>query len=358
MPLDAAFWRGKRVLLTGHTGFKGGWTSIWLRRLGAEVTGYALAPDTQPSLFGAARVGDLVHSEFGDICDQDALRAVVSASTPEIVIHMAAQPLVRVGYEEPLRTYATNVGGTANVIDAARGCDSVKAVVVISSDKCYDLRGQDTAHAETDPLGGAEPYSASKAGAEFVVEGMRPLAAGAHRAEGMGLATARAGNAIGGGDWSRDRLIPDLVTSFEAKRPTAIRNPEAVRPWQHVLDAVHGYFLLMQRVCADPGRFGGAWNFGPSDVNAVPVRTIADRVCALLGAGASWQHDSASNPVEAHALRLDSNKASSELGWRSRLRIEDALAWTVEWFKRFDSGADARTLVEADIERYERIGAA
>ncbi|MBV8171286.1 MAG: CDP-glucose 4,6-dehydratase [Candidatus Eremiobacteraeota bacterium] len=357
MDLDAAFWRGRHVLLTGHTGFKGAWAALWLQRLGAQISGFALEPDTTPSLYEAAHVKGEVRGTIGDIRDRDALRTACAATVPEIVMHMAAQPLVRAGYEDPLRTYSTNVAGTGNVIDAARAIDSVRAIVVLTSDKCYDLRGPDVPHAETDALGGAEPYSASKASAEFVVAGMRPMVR-AQRDGAIGLASARAGNVIGGGDWSRDRLIPDLMVSLHAHRSPSIRNPDAVRPWQHVLDALAGYFALAQRLYEAPAAYSQPWNFGPDAADALPVRTIADTVCALAGDETSWTHDASDeHPREADALRLDSRKAAAQLGWSARLHVRDALAWTADWYKQFYAGADARTLVERDIERYEALPA-
>jgi len=363
MALDPSFWRGRRVLLTGHTGFKGGWAAMWLQRLGASISGYALAPQTNPSLYRAARIDNFVASpiaEFCDIHDREALSSTFAATMPEIVIHMAAQPLVRVAFEQPLMTYSTNVMGTANVLAAAHECGSVRTIVAVTSDKCYDLREGGEPRKESDPLGGAEPYAASKAGAEFIAEGMRAMmTADPERGEGnTGLATARGGNMLGGGDWSRDRLMPDLVAGALGGQPVAIRNPDAVRPWQHVLDPLRGYFVLAQRLHQNAALFEGPWNFGPPASHAVPVRHIADAACALLDAGLTWRPDPAAHFPESRSLRLNSEKAAARLDWRSRLTLADALDWSVRWYKKFDTGADARVLMEADIDRYEALAVA
>jgi CDP-glucose 4,6-dehydratase len=352
-----AFWSGKRVLVTGHTGFKGSWCSIWLHRLGARLRGYALAPDTAPDLFGAADVASIMESTIGDIRDRERLSGEIERFDPEIIIHMAAQPLVRVSYERPVETYAVNVAGTANVLEAAARADSARAIVVVTSDKCYDLRDVERAHTEEDDLGGGDPYSASKAGAELVTAAMRASSSRERSgaAHACGIATARAGNTIGGGDWARDRLLPDLIASFMKGEPALIRNPAAVRPWQHILDPLRGYLMLAQRLWEEPESFAAAWNLGPADSNTQSVEWLADAAAAQFGSGASWRVDSDVHPPEARVLRLDSSKARDRLDWCARLDLTTAIDWSVEWYQRHASGAAARTLVENDIARYEAL---
>jgi CDP-glucose 4,6-dehydratase len=357
--IDPGFWRDKRVLLTGHTGFKGGWCSIWLQRLGAQVSGFALAPETTPDLYSVAGVGARMRSRIADVRDRDAVRAAFDEAQPEIVLHMAAQPLVRVSYEAPVATYATNVVGTANVVEAASRCASVRAVVVLTSDKCYDLRGPTGPRAEADPLGGGDPYSASKAGAELVTAALRSALFGGGAASAA-VATARAGNTLGGGDWARDRLLPDLIASFIRGLPARIRNPDAIRPWQHVLDPLRGYLVLAQRLFesgerAARDRYAQAWNFGPAGAQTHPVAWLADGAASRWGSGARWETDSGVHPHEAPDLQLDSTRAQRELDWSARLPLDEALDWTVAWYRHFADGADARALVEADIERYDSL---
>ncbi|MBV8222333.1 MAG: CDP-glucose 4,6-dehydratase, partial [Candidatus Eremiobacteraeota bacterium] len=315
--------------------------------------GYALTPDTEPALFLAARVGTVERNTVGDVRDAAAVDAAFALHSPQIVIHMAAQPLVRVAYEQPRETYSTNVAGTAVVLDAARRCDSVRAVVVVTSDKCYDLRGVDRARAEDDALGGAEPYAASKAGAELVTAALRSsLFAAQTLIRPCGLATARAGNTLGGGDWARDRLMPDLIASFIEGVAAPVRNPGAVRPWQHILDALRGYFVLAQRLWHEPAAFSEAWNFGPPASHERPVRWVADEASRLFERGARWRTDETRHPAEASALRLDSSKALRRLEWTAHLDLTQAIEWTVGWYRAYYDGASARALVEADLERY------
>ncbi|HEV2909390.1 MAG TPA: CDP-glucose 4,6-dehydratase [Candidatus Eremiobacteraceae bacterium] len=360
--INPGFWRDKRVLLTGHTGFKGSWCSIWLQRLGASVQGYALAPETTPDLYSAAGVGARMASRFADVRNREAVRAAFEETQPEIVLHMAAQPLVRASYEAPVDTYAANVVGTANVVDAASRCAAVRAVVVLTSDKCYDLRGATGPRAEADPLGGSDPYSASKAGAELITASLRAslFGGGGRAASSARVATARAGNTLGGGDWARDRLLPDLISSFIRGTPARVRNPGAIRPWQHVLDPLRGYLVLAQRLfeASDENareRYAQGWNFGPADAETHPVAWLADAAASRWGAGARWEADAGAHPHEASELQLDSTRAQRELGWRARLSVDEALDWTVAWYRRFADGADARTLVDADIERYDSL---
>jgi CDP-glucose 4,6-dehydratase len=350
-------WQRRRVFLTGHTGFKGGWLALWLASRGAQVRGYSLDPSTEPNLFSAASVSAFVEDVRGDIRDLPNLQASLTEFAPDVVFHLAAQPLVRRSYADPLGTYATNIMGTANLLEAVRKTPSVRAVVCVTTDKCYQNHGSNQPYRETDPLGGRDPYSSSKAGAEIVSAAYRssffPLnRLGEHH---VALATARAGNVIGGGDWSDDRLIPDLIRGFQAKQPVLIRNPKAIRPWQHVLDPLHGYILLAEQLLAQRAQFASAFNFGPGEEDAWPVERIASNLAAMWGDGASWTPDSAPGVHEEHTLRLDASKARAELGWEPRLEIESALEWTLSWYRAWQQGADMKTETLAQIARFEQL---
>ena len=347
-------WQNRRVLVTGHTGFKGGWLSLWLAERGARVHGLALDPPTAPSFHAACDVARHVAADWrGDIRDPAALEACLNAARPEIVFHLAAQPLVRRSYREPLDTFDVNVMGTARLLEAVRACDSVRAVVVVTTDKVYDNREWDWAYREAEPLGGADPYSASKACTELVCESYRRsfLAAA-----GIRLATARAGNVIGGGDWAADRLVPDFLRAVEAGEPLAIRAPKSVRPWQHVLEPLAGYLLLAERLL-ESERFAEAWNFGPSEDDARPVGWVVDHLCGLVP-DARWRRDGADHPHEAGMLRLDSTKARQRLGWRPRWSLAEALARTVEWHRAWQAGADMAAVSLAQIEAFETAATA
>ena len=336
---DPAFWRGKKVFLTGHTGFKGAWASLLLRRLGASVYGYALPPTHQSALFVTACIADDVKHRLADIRDLSTLRAAMAEAEPDIVIHMAAQALVRPSYEEPVETFATNVMGTVHVLEAARHLRSVQAILIVTTDKCYENNGAGTAFREDDRLGGNDPYSNSKACAELATYSYRHSffnAEGAAR-----VATARAGNVFGGGDWARDRLVPDAMQAFLAGEALRIRNPNSVRPWQHALDPVLGYLTLVERL-ADDQRFVGGWNFGPDAASEVSVGTVVDHLITLWGDGAQWTADPGPHPHEAAYLRLDCAKARSELGWRPRLDLAQGLRRTVDWYKALRDGRDLR----------------
>jgi len=353
---DAApFWAGKRVLVTGHTGFKGGWLVLWLQHLGAEVIGYALAPPSTPNLYEAAHLEDTMVSIHGDVRSPENLLRVVRQHRPDVVFHLAAQSLVRESYDHPTETYATNVMGTVHVLDAIRQVESVRAAVMVTSDKCYENRESPLwGFRESDPMGGLDPYSNSKGCAELVVSAyQRSFFADASRH--VGVASARAGNVIGGGDWADDRLIPDVVRAFSDGEPVHIRHPQAVRPWQHVLEPLHGYLTLAQALWADPGRFASGWNFGPDDTDAQPVGTIVDRLMSLWGDGAEAVAAPGPHPHEASFLRLDCAKARSLLGWTPRLPLSEALRWTVEWYKSFEDGTSPRTLTLDQIQRYEHL---
>ena len=357
---DASFWAGRRVLVTGHTGFKGGWLALWLQRWGARVSGLALAPPaggSDPDLYTAAGVGDGMDSVLADVRDVTAVRDAVAAHHPEIVFHLAAQPLVRLSYADPLTTYATNVMGTVHLLEAVRAAGGVRAVVVVTSDKCYENREWAWGYRETDRLGGHDPYSNSKACAELVMAGYRDsfLAPA-----GVAVATARAGNVIGGGDWSADRLVPDLMRAFAAGRPAVVRNPGAVRPWQHVLEPLGGYLLLAQRLCERGAALARGWNFGPDDADARPVEWVARRLISAWGGAAACAFGATAvgspmqpQPHEARSLKLDCSLARAELGWRPTLSLAEALEWTAAWYKSFHADpAQARRVTEAQIDRF------
>jgi len=350
-------WENRRVYLTGHTGFKGSWMSLWLASLGATVHGYALAPERDPNLFTDARVAGSVEHEVGDIRNLAEMERSIAAFKPEVVFHMAAQPLVRRSYLNPIETYSTNVMGTAHVLDAIRRVPSVRAVVIITTDKCYENREWLWGYREEDRLGGFDPYSNSKACAELVAAAYRnsyfpPARFAEHK---VALATARAGNVIGGGDWSEDRLIPDLVRGFLSGKPVLIRNPQAIRPWQHVLEPLAGYITLAEHLLQKGAGFASAWNFGPAEEDAWPVSRIADAIAAAWGNDAKWVHETAENPHEAGYLKLDASKARALLGWRPVLPIDSALRWLVEWFVAWRQGEDMRAFTLRQIAAYDRL---
>jgi CDP-glucose 4,6-dehydratase len=346
-------WRSRRVFLTGHTGFKGGWLALWLARQGAIVRGFALAPVTDPNFFSAASIGADIEDVRGNIRDSSSLLAALETFAPEVVFHLAAQPLVRISYADPLCTYSTNVMGTANVLEAARKCSSVRAIVCVTTDKVYRDQDWEWPYRESDPLGGYDPYASSKAAAELVAASYRSSFFSSH---GVGLATARAGNVIGGGDWSTDRLIPDLIRGFEAGRCVLIRNPKAIRPWQHVLDPLMGYLLLAERLLAGDAAFATAFNFGPLDSEIWPVERIATHLADRWGAGAAWLQDSSTQPHESRTLRLDSSRARIELQWEPRLNTETALDWTLDWYLARRDGANMREQSLAQIDAYAKLG--
>jgi len=353
--MNAAFWKGRRVLLTGHTGFKGAWLTLWLEKMGAQVTGYALAPVGEPSMFGLVHGGRDQRASH-DVRDLPTVREVVAQAQPEVIFHLAAQALVRKSYAEPVETYATNVMGTVNVLEAARACQSLRAIVVVTSDKCYDNREWPWGYRESDPMGGYDPYSNSKGCAELVAAAWRNsyFNPARHAEHGVALATARAGNVIGGGDWSEDRLVPDLLRAFAAGQPALIRNRNAVRPWQHVLEPLHGYLLLAERLATEGARWAEAWNFGPHDADARPVAWIADALAGEWGDAARWQDDGGNHPHEAAWLKLDCSKARQQLGWQPRWDLAHALRAIVAWHQAQQRGADMREVSLAQIAAYER----
>ena len=351
------FWRGKRVFLTGHTGFKGSWMALWLQRLGAEVTGYALQPPTQPSLFEEAEVAKGMVSTIADIRDLEALQAAMLAARPEIVIHMAAQPLVRYSYQNPVETYATNVMGTVHLLESVRNTPGIKAVVNITTDKCYENREWVWGYRENEPMGGYDPYSNSKGCAEMVTAAYRSsfFNAADYSRHGVALASVRAGNVIGGGDWASDRLIPDILSAFEEGRVLRIRNPNAIRPWQHVLEPLRGYLRLAELLYESGPAYAEGWNFGPNDEDAMTVGWIVDRMAGLWGSEARWEIDQGEHPHEANWLKLDTTKARSRLGWHPALSLDDALALVVAWSRERRGGANVRELTLVQISYYQRL---
>ena len=350
--MDPHFWKGKKVLITGHTGFKGSWLSIWLQRKGAHVIGLSLSPPSDPNLFELARVSDGMVSIHGDIRNLDEVRAVIDGYRPEIVFHMAAQALVRRSYEVPLETYSTNVMGTVNILEAVRLSDSVRIIVNITSDKCYKNKEWYWGYREDEPMGGKDPYSCSKGCAELIISSYRDSYFSENK--GVKISSARAGNVIGGGDWGADRLVPDIIRAFLDDRPALIRFPNAVRPWQHVLEPLNGYLMLAEKMWGG-SEFSTAWNFGPDDSDAKSVARMADSLTHLWGKGASWVKDSNQHPHEANYLKLDCSKAKNLLNWMPKLYIETALKWVVRWYRAFQNGQDMRQFTESEIERYEAL---
>ena len=353
--MNAAFWQGRRVFLTGHTGFKGGWLSLWLQQLGAEVTGYALEAPTTPSLFEVAGVARGMVSIIGDVRDGEALKRAMAQARPEVVIHMAAQPLVRYSYVNPVETYATNVMGVVNLLEAVRASPGVRSVVNVTSDKCYENREWPWGYRENEAMGGYDPYSNSKGCAELVTAGYRSSFFNAEKyaEHGIALGSGRAGNVIGGGDWAMDRLIPDMLRAIGAGQPVMIRNPHSIRPWQHVLEPLSGYLTLAEKLYTEGPVHAEGWNFGPHDIDAKPVEWIIERMTQEWGAGASWQLDGQNHPHEATYLKLDCSKARGQLGWHPRWDIGQTIAKIVEWHKACDQGADMRAMTLAQITTYQ-----
>ena len=349
--IDPAFWYGRRVFLTGHTGFKGAWTALWLKRLGAEVQGYALRPETEPALWPLVAEGVLARETIADINDGAALAGALDAARPEIVLHLAAQALVRRSYVEPLATIAANTLGTAALLDALRGREGLKAVVIVTTDKVYANADTGRDFVEDDPLGGHDPYSASKAAAELIA---RSYAASFFDKAAVSVATARAGNVVGGGDWSADRLIPDIWRAMQAESPLLLRHPDATRPWQHVLEPVRGYLMYAEALTRDPA-LPRALNFGPKPARPMTVAEVADAVSSAMGADRAWERDAGEHPPEMKLLSLDPGLAGRALGWRPRLADAEGVEWTARWYSDFAAGADARGLCEAQIARYEAL---
>jgi CDP-glucose 4,6-dehydratase len=349
--IDRTFWAGRRVLLSGHTGFKGSWLALWLRRLGADVCGFALPPDTNPALFELARVGEDVRSIYGDLRDLGAMRAAVAEADPQIVLHLAAQSLVRRSLADPVGTMATNILGTAHLLDALRESKNLSAILIVTSDKVYANDGEGRAFAEDDRLGGKDPYSASKAAAELVT---RAYAQSFFANSAVRVATARGGNVIGGGDYSEDRIVPDILRAIERGEKLALRMPTATRPWQHVLDCLAGYLLYAQAL----GRgepVPTALNFGPEPTTPITVAALADMVSAALGGDRDFERAPQANSIEMHTLAVDATRARQSLGWRDRLPGRDAIAWTAEWYRAVREGKDARKTTLSQIDRFSEL---
>lgn len=348
--MNRAFWRGKKVFLTGHTGFKGGWLALWLTDMGAEVHGYALSPPTTPSFFSIADVPSrLSSSTIADVRDAERLAQVMHLIAPDVVFHLAAQPLVRHSYKDPVETYSVNVMGTVNLLESVRQCPSIRSVVNVTTDKCYENKEWVWAYREPEAMGGFDPYSSSKACSELITAAYR----NSFLAEqGTQIATARAGNVIGGGDWAEDRLLPDFLRALDAGRELVIRSPDAIRPWQHVLEPLSGYLTLAEQLVLQGQNVAGAWNFGPNEIDARPVSWIVDYLCSSTP-GALWRCDGAKQPHEAGCLKLDSAKAKAFLNWLPRWNLATALDMTVNWHRAWKLGEDMAAQSLAQIHQYE-----
>ena len=345
------FWNGKRVFVTGHTGFKGGWAALWLHKLGAIVKGYALAPNTAVSLYDVAKISAIAESQLGDVRDLDSLRRSIFDFSPEIVIHMAAQPLVRASYIDPVGTYQTNVMGTVNLFEAVRASKSVKAVVNVTTDKCYQNNEWDWGYRENEPMGGYDPYSNSKGCSELVTSAYRQSFFNGN--SGVSLASARAGNVIGGGDWSDDRLIPDALKAFDSGNPVIIRNPLATRPWQHVLEPISGYLELAEKLYLSEDNFAEGWNFGPNDEDCKPVGEVMDYLVDQWPSSVCWELDQSVQPHEAQLLKLDISKAKARLNWHPRWGLEKTLQSILNWHHSWLDDEDMKTVTFSQIKDYE-----
>jgi CDP-glucose 4,6-dehydratase len=357
MAMSPEFWRGKRVFLTGHTGFKGSWLSLWLQQLGAELTGFALAPATAPSLFEVADVAKGMTSIIGDVRDLPALQQAMNKAKPEVVIHMAAQPLVVYSYENPVETYATNVMGTVNLLECVRHCDAVKAVVNVTTDKCYQNKEWVWAYRENETLGGHDPYSNSKACSELVTAAFRSsyFDEKKYAKHGVAIATARAGNVVGGGDWAQNRLIPDILKAFEAGKPVRVRNPNAIRPWQHVLEPLRGYLTLAEKLVVSGPEFAQSWNFGPQQQDAKTVAWIVEDLCKKWGAGAAWENDLGEHPHEANYLKLDVSKSAAHLDWEPQIGLGQSLNLIIDWHRAFVKHEDMKQVTLQQISQYQKL---
>jgi len=347
--VDERFWKDKRVYLTGSTGFKGSWLSLWLSNMGAEVKGYALKPTTTPSLFELANVSNKIEYEIGDIRNSKQLQASLTGFNPDILIHMAAQPLVRLSYTKPVETFETNVMGTVKVLDAARNCESLKSIVNVTTDKCYKNKEWPWGYRENEAMGGLDPYSSSKGCAELVSSAY--YHSFLHE-KGVSLVTARAGNVIGGGDWAEGRLIPDILNAFQKKQSVVIRNPKSTRPWQHVLEPLSGYLVLAQKTYESPQEYAEGWNFGPHDEDAKPVDWIINQMASKWEGKANWKLDKNSNPYEATSLKLDISKAKLRLGWQPTWRLENTLERIINWHQAWLNHKDMQAVCLNEIKNY------
>jgi CDP-glucose 4,6-dehydratase len=344
------FWNQKKVFVTGHTGFKGSWLCLWLQEMGAVVMGYSLEPDTQPSLFNEAKVGETMVSEIGDVRDLEHIKNSMVDFNPDILLHLAAQPLVRKSYQDPVETYSTNVMGTVNVLEAARKTPSLKSVVVVTTDKCYENKEWEWGYRENEPMGGHDPYSSSKGCAELVTSAY--IRSFFNIPNSAAVASARAGNVIGGGDWADDRLVPDILSAFAKAEPVIIRNPLSTRPWQHVLEPLSGYLVLAEALYHHSHTYEGGWNFGPKDEDCRSVGDILDTMTSLWGEGASWELDKNNNPHEAGFLKLDCSKSKSKLNWQPKWNLDQTLEKIIEWHKGFDNQEDVKAMCLREIREY------
>ena len=349
-----SFWHGKRVLITGHTGFKGGWLSLWLKSLGAEIVGYSLQPPTSPNLFDSIGLEKDITSIHGNILDRESLANTFDKYKPEIVFHLAAQPIVRKSYADPIDTFNTNVMGTVNLFDVIRKSESVKVVVNVTSDKCYENKEWTWGYRETEPMGGYDPYSCSKGCSELITNSFRKSY---FSDQNIYLASARAGNVIGGGDWAEDRLVPDIIKSLSNNQFPVIRNPFAIRPWQHVLEPLNGYKLLAEKLWIDGHKYAEGWNFGPENENIITVSELVNQLMNFWGVNeeAACSLDSSNQPHEAQLLKLDSSKAKYMLGWSQKLPICQTLEWTTDWYRAFNDHADMKKFTLSQIEAYEKL---
>jgi CDP-glucose 4,6-dehydratase len=348
--VNPAFWKNKKVFLTGHTGFKGSWMSLWLQEMGALVHGFALEPDSDPALFKEASVKKNMESTIGDIRDLSKITECMTSFNPDILIHMAAQPLVRKSYADPVETYATNVMGTVHVLEAARKCSHLKAIVIVTTDKCYENKEWEWSYRENEAMGGHDPYSSSKGCAELVTSAYRRSFF--NTPDSAAVASARAGNVIGGGDWAADRLIPDILSAFAKAEPVIIRNPLATRPWQHVLEPIAGYLVLAEALYTEGHTLAEEWNFGPKDQDCRPVNWILDKMVYQWGAGASWELDKNNNPHEAGFLKLDCSKAASRLKWQPKWNLEETLSSIINWHQIHLGGGDVKEQCLKEINKY------
>lgn len=355
--MNPQFWAGKRVFLTGHTGFKGSWLSLWLQSMGANVTGFALLPPTTPSLFEVAHVADGMQSIMGDVRDLVSLQKAMDDAKPEVVIHMAAQALVRHSYDNPVETYSTNVMGTVHLLQAVRGTPSVKAVVNVTSDKCYENREWVWGYRENEPMGGFDPYSNSKGCAELVTSAYRNsyFHPEKYKEHGVAIGSGRAGNVIGGGDWAEDRLIPDVMRAIAQGRPVSIRSPNAIRPWQHVLEPLRGYLMLAERLCTGGAGYAEGWNFGPNEIDVKSVAWIVNTLSGQWGSGTTWSLDGVEHPHEATCLKLDISKVRTKLGWSPMLNLTQGLQMIVDWYREYKNKSDMREVTIKQIAAYSDL---
>jgi CDP-glucose 4,6-dehydratase len=353
--MDPQFWKGRKVFITGHTGFKGSWLSLWLQRLSAQVVGYSLPAPTTPSLYEVADVASGMESIVGDVRDYPRLRESLAKHRPEIVFHMAAQSVVRLSYQDPIDTYSTNVMGTVNLLEALRHLPGRTTIVNVTSDKSYENKEWIWGYRETDRLGGYDPYSNSKACSELVTQAFADsfFSAAADKVPGKSISTARAGNVIGGGDWTHDQLVPDVISAFHEGRPAVLRNPHATRPWQFVLDCLGGYMTLAEKLSLEGTRYAGPWNFGPHQDDSLAVGELVERLISKWPGKATWVQDTRSHPHEAGSLRLDTSKTIQQLGWKPRLVVTEALDWIVDWYARYFQDAKAKALCLEQIKRFE-----